>query len=71
MFETLPLEVKERIEREGSLPKLVSAFLSLAQDLIESGEADQILDLHNSQSNQDLNNLVVSEPVFQTDTGKR
>jgi len=70
MFETLPIEVKERIEKEGSVPKLVSAFLSLAQDLIESGEIDQILDSRNDQMEQDPNNLVVSEPVFQKDTGK-
>ena len=62
MLELFPEKVRERIEKEGSLDKLVSAFLNLAQDMMESGEADQIL--------KKESDLVVSAPVFMTDTGK-
>lgn len=68
MLDLFPKEVREKIEREGSLNKLVSAFLSLAQDLIESGEADEILNDEAIETKNELSD--VSDPVFRTDTSK-
>lgn len=38
MLKLFPIEKREKIKKEGSLDLLVSAFLSIAKDMIERGE---------------------------------
>ena len=43
MLETSVKNIKKNSKKEISLDKLVSAFLDLAMDLVEKGEADEII----------------------------
>lgn len=63
LLDLIPEEARERIERKGTHKLMVSAFLNIALELIESGEADAIL-------NGNFENQGVVDPVVSTGTGK-
>ena len=46
MFDSWPQDVKERIEKEGSLKKLVSVFVSMAIEELDEEAACQLPSNH-------------------------
>lgn len=67
LLDLIPEKARERIERKGTHKLMVSAFLNLAMELIESGEADAIL---NGNFDNENNNKGVPEPIPMKGIGK-
>lgn len=74
MSESNPLETNEKTEKDRAFDKLVSAFIGLAMDLIESGEAEAILKGKRKFTYENrtfFEKPGVAKPVFLKNTGKK